>query len=121
MFSQERELVSMSYDFMPNGQNQVDFSRYRVALNFPRKMKKGFITNRLAFSQYRLYYDDDKLSFVPSIEKLYAANYNINYTQWISDGWMFGVNTLVGIQSNLRSGLGSEDFNFGGGFFFTRL
>ena len=107
-FSQERELVSMSYDFMPSGQNQVDFSRYRVALNFPMKTKRGFITNGLAFSHYRLYYDNTERLFVPSIEKLYAANYNLNYIQGISDDWMLGVNALVGIQSNLRSGLNSE-------------
>jgi hypothetical protein len=119
-WSQQGDLISTSYVFVPSQNNQVDFSQSRTLINLPTKLKKGVLLQSVSFDYYKLNYDANLLPFTESIERFYAMNYRVNYIRSISKNWQFGTSFLVGTQSNFRSSISSEDFNLGGGLFFAK-
>lgn len=119
-WSQQQELISTSYVFVPNQNNQIDFSQSRTQINFPMKLKKGMLFHSISFDYYRLNYDANFMPYTESLERFYTMNYRINYTRNLSDTWQLGANFLVGAQSNFSTSISSEDFNLGGGLFVVK-
>lgn len=120
LWSQQQDLISTSYTFVPSHSNSADFNQSRTMINLPKKLKKGFLIQSVSFDYYKFNYDANLLPYTESLERFYAANYRVNYTRPISKKWELGLNFLVGTQSNFSTSLSSEDFNLGGGLFMTK-
>jgi hypothetical protein len=119
-WSQQEDMFSTSYVFVPNQNNQVDFSQSRTLINLPMELKQGFLFHSVSFDYYRLNYNANLMPYTESLERFYTMNYRINYTRNLSDTWQIGMNFLVGAQSNFSTSISSEDFNLGGGLFVVK-
>ena len=120
--AQIRDLGGADFTYIAGSGNDTDFSRSRVWLNYPIKLKKdgAFLVNGLRYSYGTASFDKDFNFSTSELTSFHTLEYTIGYTFPLNEKWRFTAQFSPTLSSNLRGGIGLRDFLFNGGVIFIK-
>ena len=116
--AQLTDIARIEYSFIPKNESEDQYTRLRVMLNYPIKIKKndylviGAEYNRILLNLRENYPFDRE-----ALEALNIIDLNLGYTFRANDIWRFGLNVNPRIASTLNGKLTMDDVFLNGGFF----
>ncbi|MDH7447757.1 DUF6268 family outer membrane beta-barrel protein [Aquimarina sp. 2201CG14-23] len=101
--AQLSDLARIDYTFLPEGESDIEYHRYRALFNYPIKLKEDtYLFLGLDYSNIDLKFGNDFAAFDnEKIEDFQLLDFNIGYTTKISKNWRMGVRITPGVSSNL--------------------
>ncbi|MEP3836321.1 MAG: DUF6268 family outer membrane beta-barrel protein [Algibacter sp.] len=117
--AQLTDLARLEYSFIPQSNSEDQYTRLKVLLNFPIKVKENnYLILGAEYNRILLNLEDGYNFDVSSLNKIHVIDLNVGYTFKWNESWRFGVKINPRIASTLSEPLSAEDYFFNGGVFF---
>ncbi|MDY8134556.1 DUF6268 family outer membrane beta-barrel protein [Aquimarina sp. 2201CG5-10] len=119
--AQLSDLARIDYTFLPEGDSDIEYHRFRALFNYPVKLNEGtYLFLGLDYSNIDLKFGNDFSAFnEEKLEDFQLLDLNIGYTTKISKNWRLGVRITPGVSSNLTvNELSIEDIVLSGDLVF---
>ena len=115
------DIFRLEYSFLPKTKSEDRYTRFKIALNYPIKIKNDqYVIIGGEYNQILLELEDDYPFETSGLDKIHVLDLNFNYLAKISEDWRFGVNFNPRIASTLNMSITKDDFFFNGGVFFVK-
>ena len=124
MSAQLSDIARIDYTLIPGARSDVEFTRSRFLFNAPIKLKgeETYLLLGLDYRNINLRFDDSDLAFNRGdLDDFQVLDFNICFTQPITDTWRLGLRVTPGISTNLTAkALSFEDVTFSADVLFIK-
>ena len=120
--AQVRDLGGVDYSFISGNGDDPNFSRARVWINIPIKLKKEgyYIVNGFRYANAKINFNSPVGFSTSDLEEFHALEYTLGYTYPINEKWRFTAQFNPTISSNLVNDLSFNDVILSGGIILIR-
>ncbi|MDJ0647018.1 MAG: DUF6268 family outer membrane beta-barrel protein [Flavobacteriaceae bacterium] len=122
-FSQIKDIGGVDYTSMINGSSDADFSRSRVWIAIPLKLKKEnhVIVSGISYANIHLDFNTLFDFDVSPLSTIHSLEYTLGYTFLLKNkDWRFTAQLSPTLSSNLESGVKFDDLLWSGGILFIK-
>ncbi len=116
MSAQLSDIARIDYTLIPGARSDVEFTRSRFLFNAPIKLKgeETYLLLGLDYRNINLRFDDSDLAFNRGdLDDFQVLDFNICFTQPITDTWRLGLRVTPGISTSLTAkALSFEEVTF---------
>ncbi len=117
--AQVTDLARLEYSFIPKSKSEDSYTRFRVILNYPIKLKKdNYLIAGTEYNSILLNLEDEYPFDTGKFDRIHVIDLNMGYTFKWNKKWRAGIQFNPRIASTLSRGLTSDDFFLNGGVFF---
>ncbi|MFT5863131.1 MAG: hypothetical protein ACI828_001787 [Flavobacteriales bacterium] len=124
MTAQLSDIARVDYTVIPGVRSDVEFTRSRFLFNAPIRLKgeETFLLIGLDYRNIHLRFDNEDLAFDTEVlNDFQILDFNIGFTQPLTDDWRFGLRLSPGISTNLTAkDLSFEDVVFSADILFIK-
>ena len=119
---QIKDIGGADYTSIFGNKAEPTFSRSRVWINFPIKLKKKdhILVNGLKYSNVKLDFDSNYSFDIDPLHEIHVLEYTLGYTFKMNEKWRFTAQVSPTISSNLANNITSDDLTWSGGVLFIR-
>ncbi len=122
-FAQIKDIGGVDYTFISNGDSDADFSRTRVWINFPIKLKKEghILVTGIRYANIHLDFNQTYDFELDPLRTIHSIEYTLGYTFLLKNkDWRFTAQLAPTISSNLDAKVQFDDLIWSGGVLFVR-
>ncbi len=100
--AQLSDIARIDYTYLPEGDSNIEYHRFRALFNFPIKLKEDtYLLIGLDYSNIDMTFGDDFSTFEKAtLEDFQLLDLNIGYTTKLSKDWRLGFRVTPGVSSN---------------------
>lgn len=121
LHAQLPDIFRLEYSFLPKTRSEDRYTRFRLALNYPFKLKKDqYLIVGAEYNRILLELEEDYGFNTADLDKIHVIDLNLNYIRKLSEHWRFGINFNPRIASTLNTSITQDDIFFNGGVFFVK-
>ncbi|AUC80684.1 DUF6268 family outer membrane beta-barrel protein [Lacinutrix sp. Bg11-31] len=117
-FAQLTDLARLEYSYIPKGNSEDSFNRFRGLVNYPIETKENcYLVIGGEYSRIALNIEDNYPFNTSNLRRLHIMDLNVGYTFKLKSGWRLGAKISPRIASTLTHKLSSNDLFLNGGIY----
>ena len=117
-YAQLTDLARLEYSYIPKGNSEDSFNRFRGLVNYPIKTKEDcYLVIGGEYSRIALNIEDNYPFNTSNLKRLHVMDFNVAYTFKLKSGWRLGAKISPRIASTLTHKLSGDDFFLNGGVY----
>ncbi|AEH00104.1 DUF6268 family outer membrane beta-barrel protein [Lacinutrix sp. 5H-3-7-4] len=116
--AQLTDLARIEYSYIPKGNSEDSFKRFRTLLNYPIELKNdSYLIIGGEYSNIDFDIEDHYPFETNNLSQLHIIDFNLAYTFKVSEKWRLGAKIAPRIASTLREKIGGDDIFLNGGVY----
>ncbi|MDX1461820.1 MAG: DUF6268 family outer membrane beta-barrel protein [Marinirhabdus sp.] len=120
-FAQLTDLARIEYTYFPQDDSDNSFKRFRAFANVPFQVDDdAYIVSGLEYRNVNVVLGDPLPFNKKDIEHFQNFVLTLGYTDKMESGWRYALQGEARLASNLEAKMVSDDFIFGGSFYFIK-
>lgn len=108
--AQTTDLFRLEYTYLPNGNSENTFQRFRTILQAPIPIKEDYLVLGFQYRYHSLEFKDEVPFAVDDLTSTQRIEATLGYVYKFNEGWRFALRGGVRIASNLDSKMVSDDW-----------
>ncbi|WP_034057216.1 DUF6268 family outer membrane beta-barrel protein [Lacinutrix jangbogonensis] len=117
-YAQLTDLARFEYSYIPKGDSEDSFNRFRGLVNYPIKTKEDcYLVVGGEYSRIALDIKDHYPFRTSNLSRLHIIDLNVGYTFKLESGWRLGAKITPRIASTLRHKITGDDILLNGGVY----